>query len=79
MVWEGKLNEHEPCCHAPTPSCRLTADVGCLQVDAVDEGKVCKQRVLPCTLDRATQMNITWRGWVDGLRGAGWGVNEQRC
>ncbi|NXW76558.1 PARP3 polymerase, partial [Hirundo rustica] len=26
-----------------------------LKVDAVDGGKVCKQRVLPCTLDRATQ------------------------
>uniref|UniRef100_A0A8D2NYT2 Poly [ADP-ribose] polymerase n=1 Tax=Zosterops lateralis melanops TaxID=1220523 RepID=A0A8D2NYT2_ZOSLA len=26
-----------------------------LKVDAVDGGKVCKQQVLPCTLDRATQ------------------------
>lgn len=45
----------QPWCHAPTASCRLTADVGCLQVDTVDGGKVCKQQVLPCTLDRATQ------------------------
>ncbi|NXC76689.1 PARP3 polymerase, partial [Anhinga anhinga] len=30
-------------------------DVGGLQVDGVDGDKVCKQRVLPCTLDKATQ------------------------
>lgn len=42
-------------CCPPTAPCRPTADVGCLQVDAVDGDKVCKQRVLPCTLDRATQ------------------------
>ncbi|NXF06816.1 PARP3 polymerase, partial [Smithornis capensis] len=31
------------------------SDVGDLQVDDVDGAKVCKQRVLPCTLDKATQ------------------------
>lgn len=34
---------------------RWHSDVGGLQVDDVDGGKVCKQRVRPCTLDKATQ------------------------
>lgn len=34
---------------------RRCGDVGCLQVDGVDGNKVRKQRVLPCTLDKATQ------------------------
>ncbi|XP_039234786.1 protein mono-ADP-ribosyltransferase PARP3 isoform X1 [Pipra filicauda] len=40
---------------APTASQRLTGDAGDLQVDDVDGNKVCKQRVLPCTLDKDTQ------------------------
>jgi len=34
---------------------RRRGDVGGLQVDGVDGDKVCKQRVLPCTLDKVTQ------------------------
>lgn len=36
---------------------RRRGDIGGLQVDGVDGNgdKVCKQRVLPCTLDKATQ------------------------
>uniref|UniRef100_A0A8U7MQQ2 Poly(ADP-ribose) polymerase family member 3 n=1 Tax=Corvus moneduloides TaxID=1196302 RepID=A0A8U7MQQ2_CORMO len=36
------------------PGARQEVEVA-LRVDAVDGDKVCKQRVLPCTLDRATQ------------------------
>ncbi|XP_050168806.1 protein mono-ADP-ribosyltransferase PARP3 isoform X2 [Myiozetetes cayanensis] len=50
-----RLLSRQPECRASSASCRLTGDAGDLQVDGVDGGKVCKQRVLPCTLDKDTQ------------------------
>lgn len=44
-----------PCPHSLPWAHRRRGDVGGLQVDGVDGDKVYKQRVLPCTLDKATQ------------------------
>lgn len=44
-----------PCPRSLLRARRQRGDVGGLQVDCMDGDKVCKQRVLPCTLDKAMQ------------------------